>query len=189
MEHWPPEFYLGCYWGGLWCIHPGRQHPISVLWHVEDHFLLAHRRYGPVQHQLSPLWRAQVLVSVKQRCRYSRWMHKEETIVQHNVIQQYHKIQLDQQQLHNKVTVQLIKVIFTSIFFTWGALLLCLHSLTLYSVPVMVVSVYHSKLKPLLPMPVNYSYLNILVEVRIEVLEVNFLAFLCYPDYHDLSCS
>lgn len=63
MEHRTSEFYLGRDRGRLWCVHPGGQHSVSVLRHVEDHILLAHGGHGPVQHQLPPLWRAQVLVS------------------------------------------------------------------------------------------------------------------------------
>lgn len=63
MEHRTPELCLGRDRGGLWCVHPGSQHSVSVLRHVEDHLLLAHGGHGPVQHQLPPLRRAQVLVS------------------------------------------------------------------------------------------------------------------------------
>lgn len=66
VEHRPPELNIGCHWRGLRYINSRGQHSISLLWHVEDNLLLAHRGHGPVQHQLPPLWRAQVLVSMAQ---------------------------------------------------------------------------------------------------------------------------
>lgn len=64
VEHWPPELHPRRHRRGLRGFHTGGQHSVSILWHVEDHLLLAHWRYGPVQHQLPSFWRAQVLVSV-----------------------------------------------------------------------------------------------------------------------------
>ena len=39
-----------------------RQYSLPLLWHVASDVCLARRRYGPVQHQLHPLRRTQVLV-------------------------------------------------------------------------------------------------------------------------------
>lgn len=43
---------------------------------MEDNLLLAHRGHGPVQHQLPPLWRAQILVSMKQWVKKTEWGKK-----------------------------------------------------------------------------------------------------------------
>ncbi|CAK7315154.1 Lysine-specific demethylase 4D [Vulpes lagopus] len=49
--------------------HRGRQHPLPVLRHVEDHLRLAHGGHGPVQHQLPALRAAQDVVRGAPRAR------------------------------------------------------------------------------------------------------------------------
>ena len=50
-----------CGWW-LWDQDWGGQHSVPLLRYVEDHFCLAYRGHGSVQHQLSALWSPQVLV-------------------------------------------------------------------------------------------------------------------------------
>lgn len=62
VEYWPAENNPGLGGKGEWDHHRGCEHPVPVLWHVEDILCLAHWRHGPVQHQLPALRRTQVLV-------------------------------------------------------------------------------------------------------------------------------
>ena len=62
VEYWPAENNPGLGGKGERDYHWGREHPIPVLRHVEDILCLAHRRHGPVQHQLPALRRTQILV-------------------------------------------------------------------------------------------------------------------------------
>lgn len=65
MEYWQLEHNPWHSGKGEWHQDQRREHTISVLWDVEEHICLAHWRHGPLQHQLSTLWRAQVLVRKK----------------------------------------------------------------------------------------------------------------------------
>ncbi|KAK8768868.1 hypothetical protein V5799_014665, partial [Amblyomma americanum] len=62
VQHQPPEHDPGPGGPGLWHQDRGCQHSLPVLWHVEDHFCMAHGRHGPLLHQLPALWGAQVVV-------------------------------------------------------------------------------------------------------------------------------
>lgn len=50
VEHLPFRHHTGHCGTGKWHHHRRCQHTLPVFWHVEDHFCLAYRGYGPVQH-------------------------------------------------------------------------------------------------------------------------------------------
>lgn len=65
MEHKPPGHDPGLCERRLRNLHRGREHGIPLLRHVEDHLRLAHRRHGPLLHQLPALRRPENLVRTR----------------------------------------------------------------------------------------------------------------------------
>lgn len=71
VEYWVLEHYPWHSREGKWHQNQGSEHPLPLLWDVEEHICLAHRRHGSLQHQLPAFWRAQVLVKERAYVRQS----------------------------------------------------------------------------------------------------------------------